>query len=213
MAGPIWSVVMATGGGKGSDTGDPRGWVCVSFKFDHCDGVMRGVWTCKCTHARGLHLYRPEKLLALLSSLKIYILKKKYDLWETSNSHLPAPTSSSPFQIAPLRLTFVPLFHQSIPLHRPSWRRNRAVHLRTLTMFIQRAEADVEVFRLFFRSSPAVRRRNLRLIEQWTDMAYGAMKSYLAGESCPEPQFLFFLGHSRKNRTFNANPTTQVKLS
>lgn len=34
-------------------------------------------------------------------------------------------------------------------------------------MFIQRAEADVEVFGLFFRSGPAERQRNRRLIKQW----------------------------------------------
>lgn len=123
---------------------------------------------CANTPPRGLHIcVHTKQLVALLLLLKSTSWRKTYDLREKYNSHLLPPTSSAPhnvlpsFQIALLRLTFPP-FPLILPITSPvcAPRCDRAVHLCTLTMFIQGAGADVEVFGLFFRSDPAARRRN-----------------------------------------------------
>lgn len=135
--------------------------------------------------------------------------REKCDLWVKFNSHLLPLTSSGPYNdLPPSPIALLPCPPPPFPLILPitlpvcAPGGDHTVHLCTLTMFLQRAEADVEVFGLFFRSSPARNGaipQNWRLIELWTDLASGAIRSYLAGESFAEPQFLS--RHTSKSKT------------
>lgn len=99
-------------------------------------------------------------------------------------------------------LARLPLFHWSFQLHRPS------VHRAVTTLYISAlwlcfySEQKQTLRYLGYSFGQALRAtipQNWRLIELWTDLASGAIRSYLAGESFAEPQFL--LRRTSKSKT------------
>lgn len=158
LAAPVWAVVMTTGGGRGADTGDPQS-PSASFRLDYHDEVLHPVTICKYTQPRGRRLCIHALSIVIV---EIFDFKKKYDLWVKYNSQLLPPTSSGPYNDLPPSPTALlpctsPPFPLILPITSPVCAPggDHTVHLCTLTMFLQRAEADVEVFGLFFRSGPA----------------------------------------------------------
>lgn len=129
-----------------------------------------------CTLSEYANTHHPEAVAsALTEQLSIVIVynfdfKKKSDVRLKCNSHLLPPTSSGPDSDSPPSPTALlpctpPPFPLILPITSPVCAPggDHTVHLCALTMFLQRAEADVEVFGLFFRSGPSATERSRRI--------------------------------------------------